>query len=230
VSVVTAVWRDVSRAAEGGTHMADSTLRPAAPGPYRIVVGTDFSALGDRAVAEGLRLSTQYPHAELHVITVATSANGGVLLPGPQPHVLPMSDAQEQARLRVAKISDAYFAAAPSGGLDKIAVYVAVGAPAERIVALAAAADADLIVLGTHGRHGVERILLGSVAHEVLRRAPCGVFVLRPRDFLDGEQLPQIQPPLQPGEHPLQPFRESVTYHYVDRLTEGTTSRLMPAI
>jgi len=209
--------------------MADSTLRPAAPGPYRIVVATDFSALGDRAVAEGLRLSTQYPHAELHVITVAAQAHGGVLLPGPHPHVIPLTDAQEKARTEVARLSDAYFASVPCTGLEKIAVYVTVGSPAERIVALAAAADADVIVLGTHGRHGLERILLGSVAHEVLRRAPCAVFVLRPRDFLDGEQLPAIEPPLEPGQHPLQPFRESVTYHYVDRLTQGTT-RVMPAI
>jgi hypothetical protein len=70
-------------------------------------------------------------------------------------------------------------------------------------------------------------MLLGSVAEAVVRRAPCGVLVLRPRDFLDGEPLPAIQPPLRPGEHALLPFRESVTYHYVDRLTQGT-ERIMP--
>jgi nucleotide-binding universal stress UspA family protein len=213
--------------------MANSTIRPAVPGvpdrPYRIVVGSDFSALGDRAVTEGLRLCAQYEHAELHVITVASEAHGGVLLPGTPPQPVRMPDAQERARTHVAKLSDAYFSTTSCGGLEKIAVYVAIGSPAERIVALAAAADADVIVVGTHGRHGLERILLGSVAEEVLRRAPCGVFVLRPRDFLDGEQLPAIQAPLQAGEHPLQPFRESVTYHYVDRLTQGS-SRVMPTI
>ena len=213
--------------------MANSTNRPAVLGapdrPYRVIVGSDFSALGDRAVAEGLRLCERYRHAELHVITVATEAHGGILLPGTQPHPVPIAEAQERARAHVAALSDAYFAGGFDGGLDKIAVYVAVGAPAERIVALATAADADVIVLGTHGRQGLERVLLGSVAEEVLRHAPCGVFVLRPRDFLDGEQLPVIQPALRPGEHPLQPFRESVTYHYVDRLTQGS-SRIMPAI
>src|SRR6188508_1349195 len=48
--------------------------RPAVPPPtpahYRVVVGSDFSALGDRAVLEGLRICTQYPRAELHVLTV----------------------------------------------------------------------------------------------------------------------------------------------------------------
>lgn len=215
--------------------MSSSTIRPAPQGTppptYRVVVGSDFSALGDRAVAEGLRLCTQYAHSELNVITVGVEAQGGVLLPGPNLHALPGAHAQEQARLHVARLSDAYFTVQPCGGLEKIAVYVATGSPAERIVALATAIDADVIVLGTHARHGLDRILLGSVADEVLRRAPCGVFVLRPRDFLNGEKLPEIQPALRPGEHPLQPFRESVTYHYVDRLTEGATSpRVMPAI
>lgn len=213
--------------------MANSSIRPNVPGsparPYRVVVGSDFSALGDRAVAEGLRLCTHYPHAELHVITVGSDSHGHVLLPGTNTHPVPVAEAQERARSHVGKLSDAYFSANACSGLEKIAVYVAIGSPAERIVALAVAADADLIIVGTHGRHGLERILLGSVALEVLRRAPCGVFVMRPRDFLDGERLPEIQPPLQPGEHPLQPFRESVTYHYVDRLTQGTT-RVMPAI
>lgn len=212
--------------------MTDSTIRPAAPTvrPYRVVVGSDFSALGDRAIVEGLRLCSLYPHAELHVVTVGTESHGNVLLPSAQPHALAKPEAQERARAHVAQVSDNYFAQHPCLGLDRIAVYLALGSPAERIVALATGVDADVIVLGTHSRHGIDRVLLGSVADEVVRRAPCGVFVLRPRDFLDGEKLPDIQPPLRPGEHALHPFRESVTYHYVNRLTEGTTSRIMPAI
>jgi nucleotide-binding universal stress UspA family protein len=207
--------------------------KPAAPLPtpahYRVLVGWDFSALGDRAVLEGLSISTQHPRAELHVITVGAEAPGGLILPGPLSQVRSAIDARELARARVGQLSDSYFAGHPCVGLDKIAVYTTVGSPAERIVALASALDADIIVLGTHGRRGVDRMVLGSVAEAVVRRAPCGVFVLRPRDFLDGERLPAIQPPLLPGEHPLLPFRESVTYHYVDRLTQGT-ERLMPVV
>lgn len=109
-------------------------------------------------------------------------------------------------------------------------MYVVVGSPAERLIALAQAVDAEVIVIGTHARRGIDRMILGSVAAEVVKRAPCGVFVVRPRDFLDGKKLPEIEPRLQPGEHALLPFRESVTYHYVDRLTEGTSKRIMPAI
>lgn len=197
---------------------------------HHVVVGMDFSELSDRAVLDGVRLCFLYPNAALHVITVAAESPAGVILPGDTVQVRSMAEAQEFARARVAEVTGRYFAVAPCPpGLDKIAVYVAVGSPADRIIELASALDADVIVIGTHARRGLARALLGSVAQEVVKRAPCGVFVLRPRDFLHGEKLPEIQPPLQAGEHALLPFRESVTYHYVDRLTQGT-ERIMPAI
>ena len=52
-----------------------------------------------------------------------------------------------------------------------------VGEPAETILAVARERGADLIVLGTHGRSGLERLLKGSVAEAVLAEAPCGVFI-----------------------------------------------------
>jgi hypothetical protein len=53
--------------------------------------------------------------------------------------------------------------------------------------------------------------------------------VIRPRDFLDGEKVPEIQPPLQPDEHPLLPFHGPPTYHYVPRASREP-DRLMPAL
>lgn len=55
-----------------------------------------------------------------------------------------------------------------------------VGVPAERILAAAAAAGADLVVLGTHGRRGVAHALLGSVAEKVVRRSPVPVLTVHP--------------------------------------------------
>lgn len=54
-----------------------------------------------------------------------------------------------------------------------------IGAPARVIVEYAADHDIDLIVMGSHGRSGMSRILLGSVAETVVRRAPCPVTVVR---------------------------------------------------
>jgi nucleotide-binding universal stress UspA family protein len=56
---------------------------------------------------------------------------------------------------------------------------VRIGAPASGIVEYARAADVDLIVMGTHGRSGFGRMLLGSVAERVVRHAPCAVVTVR---------------------------------------------------
>ncbi len=59
------------------------------------------------------------------------------------------------------------------------------GDPAEEIVQYAAKAGMDLIVMGTHGRTGLERLLMGSVAEKVMREASCSVLVVK---------LPRAQP------------------------------------
>lgn len=56
---------------------------------------------------------------------------------------------------------------------------IELGSPARVIVDYAEENDVDLIVMGSHGRSGVSRILLGSVAETVVRRAPCPVTVVR---------------------------------------------------
>jgi universal stress protein A len=222
--------------AKGSSMTTASPLEPTAPlmpvarqQPYRVVAACDFSELGDRVVVEALRLCAAYAGAEVHVIAVGAEIAGGLLLPGADMTVVGNDAAQEIARAHVARIVDQLVELGQPLAIEKIAVYVVAGTPSERIVALAMAVDADLIVLGTHSRHGLGRLFLGSVAQEVLRRAPCGVFVIRPRDFLDGEKVPEIQPPLGPDEHPLLPFRGQPTYHYLHRMNQEA-DRLMPSI
>jgi nucleotide-binding universal stress UspA family protein len=57
---------------------------------------------------------------------------------------------------------------------------LAEGEPPEEILRLAEASHADIIVMGTHGRSGLRRLLLGSVAEEVLRQATCPVLIVKP--------------------------------------------------
>lgn len=56
---------------------------------------------------------------------------------------------------------------------------VVAGDPREEVVALARAKRADLIVVGTRGEGGMERLLLGSVAQRVAETAPCAVLIVR---------------------------------------------------
>jgi nucleotide-binding universal stress UspA family protein len=55
---------------------------------------------------------------------------------------------------------------------------VVTGDPAAELIRYAAAKHVQLIIIGTHGRRGVSRFLMGSVAERVLREAPCAVLVV----------------------------------------------------
>jgi nucleotide-binding universal stress UspA family protein len=57
--------------------------------------------------------------------------------------------------------------------------FIRVGKPAQEILAVAKEWPADVIVVGSHGRHGIPRVLLGSVAEGVMRQADCPVLVVR---------------------------------------------------
>ncbi len=77
-------------------------------------------------------------------------------------------------------------------GLDpwvEVEYRVGEGEPSAEIIRMAGEVGANLIVMGTHGRTGLGRLLLGSVAEAVLRRAPCAVLTLK-APFLVGEVAP----------------------------------------
>jgi nucleotide-binding universal stress UspA family protein len=61
----------------------------------------------------------------------------------------------------------------------KASYRVQVGVPFEEIVKVAEEERADMIVMGTHGRGGLNRVLLGSIAERVIRLAPCPVLTVR---------------------------------------------------
>ncbi len=71
---------------------------------------------------------------------------------------------------------------------------LAEGNPAAEIVQAAAETGCDVIVMGTHGRTGLGRLLLGSVAEQVLRRAPCPVVTVK-------APHPQVQPVKKSAPH-----------------------------
>ena len=89
----------------------------------------------------------------------------------PEPTVV-RSDPNEEARTRLQDLMRGVF----HGTWD---VEVAVGHPADTIVRVAQERGADLIVMGTHGRTGLQHVLLGSVAEKVVRLAPCPVLTVR---------------------------------------------------
>lgn len=197
---------------------------------YQIVVGFDFSDLAERALEEAFATARQHVPAELHVVTVAQPAGALLRLPGDAESTTE-EVARETVRLRIAHLVDESQARLGPVGLEKIAIYVLSGIPAgepgKLITDLAAAVDADLIIVGTNGRRGLARALLGSVASQVVRDAGTSVLVVRPSDFVRGQKVPDIEPPLPEGAPHLKHFEHRRTYHYVDKVSSWT-SRTMP--
>ncbi len=146
--------------------------------PHRtIVVGIDFSELGDLALDRGIHLALQNASA-LHLVHVTAEANPPATLDMPMPRPPPPVGAMAESLAET--VHDAF------GRLGKkpeceVVAHVVAGNVAVEITRLAEKLDADLIVVGTHGRHGVSRLVLGSVAESVIRHAPCTVMVVRPR-------------------------------------------------
>lgn len=67
------------------------------------------------------------------------------------------------------------------------------GAVAANILHVAEESHADLIVMGTHGRSGLSRLLLGSVAEQVMRGAPCPVVTVK-MPLAEPETVPALEP------------------------------------
>ncbi len=67
----------------------------------------------------------------------------------------------------------------PSGPPVRVEYLLAQGSPAEEILRLTQTLSCDLVVMGTHGKTGLSRLLTGSVAEEVLRKALCPVLVVK---------------------------------------------------
>ncbi len=133
-----------------------------------VLCATDFSHSSDAAVRAAADYARQFG-ARLHLLHVAW--------PGIDPTVPPL----------LAKLADELGAQVP------VVTAVESGQPATGIVQYAERHGIDLIVVGTHGRTGVTRALLGSVAERILRTAACPVLTV-PRSFRATTPI-EVEPP-----------------------------------
>ena len=138
----------------------------------------DFSPFARRALDHALALA-RVEGSRLTVLYVAPSVST-VVAAIESPFLLPTLYAQDDLdRFR----DDVRRFVEESATDVPVVCEVVEGHPAQVIAALAADRGADLVVMGTHGRTGFDRLVLGSVTERVLRQAPCSVLVVtRPRD------------------------------------------------
>ncbi len=133
-----------------------------------IMCPIDFAEHGQAALNYAATLAESFG-AKLHVVHVYDDRV--VYEVGFGGAVAPPVDV-EQIKQELEKI-------VPEFGLQSVEHACLTGAPADAIVDFATANDVDLIVMGTHGRRGLSRILIGSVAEAVMRQASCPVITIR---------------------------------------------------
>ena len=111
---------------------------------------------------------------------------------GPKIALLPVAAGQpgwDQTRTDVTREVE-HFLVKTAVKPKQLSVRVEAGEPSDTILQIAKDGGADLIVMGTHGRTGLSRLLIGSVAEAVLRRSTCPVLTLRVPGKTSHDALP----------------------------------------
>lgn len=162
---------------------------------FTIVVGIDFSELSDRAIDQALEMASLREGAEVHVLYVEPDLwAGATLTPALTSAVnadAAVNKVGERAKLRVDEMAPHL----RKRQIRRVVAHFRHGSPAENIAQLAADLDADLVVVGSHGHRGIERLFLGSVAERTSRLARCPVWIVRPKDHSTAGRVPEIEPP-----------------------------------
>jgi universal stress protein A len=130
----------------------------------KIIVAYDFSKHSDVAVQQAIEIACKDRAASLHFITVVDSNPDAV-----------RRDLAERLRLMLqARHADVAI---------KIFVHARVGEPVHEVLEFAKELGADMIVLGSHGRGAMGRLLIGSVSEAVLHGAACPVLIARTKGY-----------------------------------------------
>jgi nucleotide-binding universal stress UspA family protein len=168
--------------------------------PLVIVVGTDYSETATLALERAFELAMEQPAAHVHVVHAFPmhwrSANLDFPTFAPS-----LRTPWEQLQLYVEAALQLFEERCGShcrGLSERVTHHLLVDRPAEGLAGYASDVEADLLLIGTHGRSGLTKLVVGSVAEAVLRLAPCQVLVVRPKPWLaaaSARQRPTRRPP-----------------------------------
>lgn len=161
---------------------SSASNRPAAKRRTVIVVAIDRTEASDAVLPMAQSYAENTPGAELHLLLVVEHP------PPIGPTVPSIAEDLREAR---AYLDDVVHVAAERFS-GRIAGHIAVGDPATRILELASDLEADVIIVGTHGKSTLTRMVLGSVSQRVSLRAQCPVLLARPKAYAP---TPEIEPP-----------------------------------
>jgi nucleotide-binding universal stress UspA family protein len=163
--------------------------------PYVVVVGVDFSDVSHHAIREALRAAQVQESSEVHAVHVVEGEPQRIRR-GTRIEKLDalLEDVPDRLRDFVAGVQ------VPSALVDgdvPVGVHVRVGRPVAELLQFCIDVGADLLVVGSHGRTGMERWILGSVSERLVRQAHCPVLVARPIDYAEmpRSEAVELEPP-----------------------------------
>jgi nucleotide-binding universal stress UspA family protein len=143
---------------------------------HRIVYATDLSSASEPAWSEA-QLLGRLLGAEivlLHAVAPPPAVFTEAYVP-PQVYEELLRSARREAEEGLDRLLGSV-----AGSGTKVRMRLEEGPPAERVLDVVAEESADLLVVGTHGRTGLQRVVLGSVADRLMRQATCPVLTVRP--------------------------------------------------
>jgi nucleotide-binding universal stress UspA family protein len=135
--------------------------------PVRILAAVDYSETATLVVEEAAALARQKHAAQLHFL-----------------HVNDLFVSAEEQEMRHAELLEwlePRLKGAADIGKTRVIAHEESGDPARLILEMASDLSVETVVVGTRDRKGVQRLLLGSVASEVVQKCGCAVFVVRPK-------------------------------------------------
>jgi nucleotide-binding universal stress UspA family protein len=139
-----------------------------------ILFPTDFSNGARAAMDHAVSLATDY-HARLVLLYVVQDIS---IAEWYIPSSLSVNDLLEDMQKSASQEMDKW-ALEVSANAKDVEKMVVRGVPFVEIIRTAREKQADLIVIGTHGRTGIDHLLFGSTAEKVVRKAPCPVLTVR---------------------------------------------------
>ena len=166
------------------------------PKNFVILVAVDMRGDSPGALSRALEVAHSHELVEIHVLGVIPTFSGIAVPTAGELAASAVTEGLERLRaFSVVQLTEAMERAPfPPDRTPRVQVHATVGAPANEILWLAAHLDADLVVVGTHSRKGLRRLLLGSVAERVTRLAGCPVLVVRDKQHVAPWRVPEIEP------------------------------------
>lgn len=148
----------------------------------RILIPTDGSDVAETAIDQALDLAERYG-AEVHALFVVDTDSLSLTLGGEQLDRIEQGrfDEMEEVKAKAEEATGYVAERASERGLD-VVEHVSAGRPHEMVAQYAEGHGIDLVVMGSHGRSGVRRALLGSVTERVLRGTDAPVLVVDARE------------------------------------------------